>query len=79
MTKQEFKNEVLADLQYQLKHKGRPFTSEHWYMSGRLYSLKPQLKQDAINELISEGVIDRVSASFIFKGSSDFPILLLNH
>jgi hypothetical protein len=74
MTKAQFKKEVVADLQHQLEHKGRPFTSEAWYYSDHLYSLKPHLKFAAIDELIAHGLINRVYST---EDGKPFPVLAL--
>ena len=77
MTKKAFKAEVVADLEHQLQHKGKPYTAEHWYMSDLLYPLDKAKKQEAIEELINECKIMRVSANEIWKDSASFPILML--
>ena len=77
MTKKQFKKEVVADLEYQLEHKGKPCTAEHWYMSDLLYPLDKTKKREAIEELIDECEIMRVSANEIWKDSASFPILML--
>ena len=77
MTKKAFKTEVVADLEYQLEHKGKPYTAEHWYMSDFLYPLDSSKKREAIEELISECEIIRVSADQIWKDSKPYPVLML--
>lgn len=77
MTKNAFKKEVVADLQYQLEHKGRSFTSEAWYYSDQLYSLKDHLKFAAIDELIAEGLIKRVPSTDYLEDRKHFPVLAL--
>jgi hypothetical protein len=62
MTKQQFKDEVLADLEYQLTHKGKePRTSEHWYLSRYWYPLAERTKKQVIRELVAEGKINRLT------------------
>jgi hypothetical protein len=81
MTRKQFKAEVVADLEYQLEHKGKDWTSEHWYLSDVLYPVRRSEKIVAINELIKEGEIVRIPASRLFHqySDADFPVLLLNH
>jgi hypothetical protein len=78
MTKAEFKAEVIADLEYQLAKKGRPFTSEAWYLSNTVYPLKTELKDEAIAELIAEGLIRREPSTEYLNGREPFPLLVLN-
>ena len=59
MTKQEFKNEVLTDMQHQFEHKGRILIAEHFYTS-QDYGLPFHLKERAIAELVREKLVDRV-------------------
>jgi len=77
MTSKQFKSELLADLAYQLEHKGKPFTSEHWYFSGDLYPLDPEQKIQVISLLIADGFIRRASSVEFFPDRNPFDILVL--
>jgi hypothetical protein len=71
MTKEEFKAELVADLEHQLKYKGRPYTSEAWYFSKLFYPLSAAVKKSVIAQLIDEGAIYRDTFS------QSFPLLCL--
>ena len=77
MTKAEFKKEVVADLEYQVQHKGKNWTSEAWYFSDFLYPLQSYLKKAAINELIAEGEIHRDSSTLVYPDEKPFPMLYI--
>jgi hypothetical protein len=77
MTKDQIKKAIVADLQWQLEHKGTGWTSENWYLS-HLYDADPAIKKQAIKELIKEGEILRTtSRDFISSLDSEFPVLAL--
>jgi hypothetical protein len=64
MTKQEFKTEVVEDLKWQRNRKKRlPRSNESWYMSPLWYPCSDKKKRAAIEELISEGKINRLSVT----------------
>jgi hypothetical protein len=59
MTKNQFKDEIIADLEHQLEHKGKHHCSEAWYMRLPLYETPELVRRKAIEELINEGLIVR--------------------
>lgn len=77
MTFKEFKAELLADLQYQLERKDKPFTSESWYFNQNLYPLDPEQKIQAISLLIADGFIRRSLSTEFFLDRDPFDILVL--
>jgi hypothetical protein len=71
MTKDQMKKEILADLQWQLEHKGTGWTSESWYL-GHLYDADPAIKKQAIQELIDECEILRTTSTAFISSSAEF-------
>lgn len=59
MTKEQLKNEIVADLEHQLQAKGTGWTNERWYYSEALYNTGKVTTLQAIEELIVEGRVSR--------------------
>lgn len=77
-SKLEFKYLILADLVYQLSHKGKPYTSEHWYLTDAFYPLPTHLKLQAFDELIAEELISKMPAREVYPDNrGNFFVLIL--